>query len=114
VYGRVGEPFNKRFRLLIHLGVGGGDGNNIFFPNQILSLEDVINWKCSLLIIDYVRIYKWQNGSLILNSSPNDVSVDKICEEVMPLITPKNASNEKTSTTVVMIVSIISSFLLLV
>jgi hypothetical protein len=115
VYGRVGEPFNKRFRLLIHLGVGGGDGNNIFFPNQILSLEDVINWKCSLLIIDYVRIYKWKNGSQILNSSSNDVSVDKICEEVMPLITPKNASNApKTSTTVVMIVSIISSFLLLV
>jgi hypothetical protein len=112
----VGQPFDKRFRLLIHLGVGGGDGNNIFFPNQILSLEDVINWKCSLLIIDYVRIYKWKNGSQILNSSSNDVSVDKICEEVMPLITPpKNASNApKTSTTVVMIVSIISSFLLLV
>jgi hypothetical protein len=110
----VGQPFDKRFRLLIHLGVGGGDGNNIFFPNQILSLEDVINWKCSLLIIDYVRIYKWKNGSQILNSSSNDVSVDKICQEVMPLITPKIASNEKTSTTVVMIVSIISSFLLLV
>ncbi len=113
-YSRVGEPFDKRFRLLIHLGVGGGDGNKDFFPNQVLSLEDVINWKCSLLIIDYVRIYKWKNGYQILNSSSNDVSVDKICEKVMPLITPKNASNEKTSTTVVMIVSIISSFLLLV
>ncbi|HEY6436953.1 MAG TPA: family 16 glycosylhydrolase, partial [Ignavibacteriaceae bacterium] len=120
LYSGVGQPFDKPFRLLINLGVGGGDGNNVFFPSRILSLEDVINWKCSLLIIDYVRIYKWeridkwQNGSLILNSSSNDVSVDKICEEVMPLITPKNASNEKTSTTTVMIVSIISSFVLLV
>jgi hypothetical protein len=113
-YSRVGEPFDKRFKLVIHLGVGGGDGNNIFFPNEILSLEDVINWNCSLLIIDYVRIYKWENGSQILNSSSNEVSVDKICKEVMPLITPKNASNEKKSTTDVMIFSIISSFLLLV
>ncbi len=114
MYNRVGEPFDKRFRLLMHLGVGGGDRKNVFFPNQILSLEDVINWKCSLLIIDYVRIYKWENGSQILNSSSNDISVDKICKEVMPLITPKNASNEKTSTTAVIIVSIISSILLLV
>jgi hypothetical protein len=108
-YNRVGEPFNKPFRLVIHLGVGGHAGDNVFFPNQILSLEDVINWKCSLLIIDYVRIYKWENGSQILNSSSNKVSVDKICEEIMPLITPK-----KPSTTAVMIVSIFSFFLLLV
>jgi hypothetical protein len=114
LYSRVGEPFDKRFRLFIHIGVGGGDGNNLFFPNETLSLEDVINWNCSLLIIDYIRIYKWKNGSQILNSTSNEVSVDKICKEVMPLITPKNASNEKTSTTAVIIVSIISSFLLLV
>jgi hypothetical protein len=113
----VGEPFDKPFRLQIHLGVGGQDRSSDFISNEILSLEDVINWKCSLLIIDYVRIYKWQNGSLIFNSSPNDVSADKICQEVMPLITPpRNASNKKTFTTPtpVMIVSIISSFLLLV
>ena len=67
-YAQNGEPFDKRFRLLIHLGVGGGDGNNWFFPNEFLSLENVINWKCSLLIIDYMRIYKWDNGSQILNS----------------------------------------------
>ncbi len=113
-YSRVGQPFNESFRLQIHLGVGGGERHNVFFPNQILSLEDVINWKCSILIIDFVRIYKWENGSQILNSSSNNVSVDKICEEVMPLITPKNVSNEKKSTTTVIIVSIISSFLLLV
>jgi hypothetical protein len=107
LYSRVGEPFDKRFKLLIHLGVGGGDRENVFFPNQVLSLEDVINWKCSLLIIDYVRIYKWENGSHILNSSSNNVSVDKICKEVMPLITPKTSPT-------VMIISIISSFLLLV
>jgi hypothetical protein len=106
-YSQVGKPFDKSFRLQIHLGVGGGERHNVFFPNQVLSLEDVINWKCSLLIIDFVRIYKWENGSQTLNSSSNKVSVDKICKEVMPLITPK------TSTTV-MIISIISSFLLLV
>ncbi len=114
LYSRVGEPFDKPFRLVIHLGVGGGDGNIIFFPNEILALEDVVNWECSLLIIDYVRIYKWENGSQILNSNSNKVSVDKICKEIMPLITPKNVSNEKMSTTAVMIVSIVSSILLLV
>ncbi len=97
--------------------------NDNIFPNEFLSLEDVINWKCSLLIIDYVRIYKWEIGSQSLNPSSNKVSVDKICKEVMPLITPKNpsndktsttASNEKMSTTTVIIVSTISSFLLLV
>jgi beta-glucanase (GH16 family) len=61
-YSRVGEPFDKGFKLVIHLGVGGNTGNHFFFPNQVLSPEDVINWKCPLLVIDYVRIYKWENG----------------------------------------------------
>ncbi len=114
-YSRVGEPFHRHFNLQINLGVGGNAGQYFYFPNQILSLKDVINWKCSLLIIDYVRIYKWENGSQIFNPSSNKVSVDKICKEVMSLITPaKNVSNRKTSTTAVMIVSIMSCFLLLV
>jgi hypothetical protein len=112
-YSRVGEPFDKSFKLAIDVGVGGENGENIFFPNQNLTLEDVINWKCSLLIIDYVRIYKWENGSQILNSSSNNVSVDKICKQVMPLITPKNVPKDKTFTTAI-IVSLISSFLLVV
>jgi beta-glucanase (GH16 family) len=98
-YSRVGEPFDKRFKLQINLGIGGYIDDYVFFPNQTLSLEDVINWKCSLLIIDYVRIYKWENGFQNLSSSSNNVSADKICKVVMPLITPKNALNEKTSTT---------------
>jgi hypothetical protein len=105
-YIRVGEPFDKTFRLQIQLGVGGGGGDDGFFPYKDLSLEDVINWKCSLLIIDYVRIYKWENGSQILSSISNKVSVDKICQEVMPLIAPKTSAT-------VLIVSIIGSFLLL-
>ncbi len=117
-YSRVGEPFDEPFRLVINLGIGGNAGERFYFPNQILSLEDVINWKCSLLI-DYVRIYKWENGFQILSSSSNEVSVDKICKEITPKNglnekTSKNSSNEKTSTTTVIIVSIISSFLLLV
>jgi hypothetical protein len=58
----VGEPFDKPFRLALNLGIGGNAGGNFYFPNQILSLEDVTNWKCPLLAIDYVRIYKWENG----------------------------------------------------
>jgi hypothetical protein len=64
----LGEPFDKRSKLQIVLGVGGHDRNSDLFSNEILSLEDIINWKCSLLIIDYMRIYKWDNGSQILNS----------------------------------------------
>ncbi len=72
------EPFDKSFRLQIHLRVGGGERHNVFFPNQILFLEDVINWKCSLLIIDYVQIYKWENGSQILNSSSKFSSISAL------------------------------------
>jgi hypothetical protein len=112
-YSRVGEPFGKSFKLAIDVGVGGANGENIYFPNQNLTLEDVINWECSLLIIDYFRIYKWENGSQIFNSSSNNVSVDKICRQVMPLITPKNVPKDKMFTTAI-IVSLISSFLLVV
>jgi hypothetical protein len=64
-YSRVVDPFDKRFRLLIYLGVGGNGsryGNNPFFPNQNLTPEDAINWKNPQLIIDYIRIYKWETS----------------------------------------------------
>jgi len=51
------------FRLAIYLGVGGH-----LFEDQTLTVEDVIKWKCSLLIIDYVRIYEWVNDTEKLDS----------------------------------------------
>ncbi len=41
--GKKSKHFHRPSRLSFHLGVGGGDGNNYFFPDQNLVLEDVIN-----------------------------------------------------------------------
>jgi beta-glucanase (GH16 family) len=80
-YTRNGQPFDQPFRLLIHLGVG--PMNQIFFPNQSLTAEDAKKWKVPFLMIDYVRIYNWDNG---LNSSSNNVSLHKMCKFISVLI----------------------------
>jgi hypothetical protein len=97
------------------LGVGGGDGDNYFFPNQNLVLKDVIHWKCSLFIIDYIRIYKWVDGNeTIKDFKSNNVSVDEICESIMPSITPRKmiTINTNTSPLVYVIISVLSIFFL--
>ena len=81
------NPFNKKFKLSISLGVGGPE----LFPGQILYEKDVEEWKCSLLIIDYIRVY--QNVSEDVNNPtlpvPNRVASSDICSQFMPLIRPK-------------------------
>ena len=57
IYDRNGQPFDQPFRLIISLGVGGSS----FFGNSKLTEDDVIDWKCSLYILDYVRIYSFVN-----------------------------------------------------
>ena len=48
------KPFEKRFRLVILVGVGGFAPGVKFFPDE-LTLKDVYHWNCSAIIIDYVR-----------------------------------------------------------
>jgi beta-glucanase (GH16 family) len=100
VYTKNGQPFDKPFRLIINLGVG--PFGEYFFPYSISIREDVHNWKCSLFIIDYIRIYKWVDGYEKQDSNSNDVSVGNICDSIMSLITPQkiieiNKNNTSTS-----------------
>jgi hypothetical protein len=108
IYSRKGEPFDQPFKLLITLDIGPFGGP--FFPYPLSILDDVMDWKCSLFIIDYVRIYKWVDRYENSSKSSKDISADKICEAVMPHIRPKKKANESNSnnTILIVIVSILS------
>jgi beta-glucanase (GH16 family) len=114
IYSRDGQPFDQSFRLLITLGIGPFGEN--FFPIPIISvLNDVMDWKCSLFIIDYVRTYKWVDRYENLSISSKEISADKICETVMPHIRPKKKENESNSNNTILIVIVsISSFVLFI
>jgi len=107
IYERYGQPFDAPFRLGVNLGVGNPD-----LTNKFLTIDDVILWKCSLFIIDYIRIYKWINGTEKLNSTFDNISADNICSSVMPLITPKKNMNI-TLTTIFLIITSISLIVLI-
>jgi hypothetical protein len=112
-YSRLGEPFDQPFRLSINLGVGPFEKHFFSLPTSFC--EDVINWKCSLFIIDYVRIYEWVERNEISSKSSNDISANKICEAVMPHIRPKKKENESNSNNTILIVIVsIFSFVLLI
>jgi hypothetical protein len=113
IYSRDGQPFNESFRLFISLSIesSAADSNT----NPVSVLDDVMDWKCSLFIIDYVRIYKWVDRYENSSISSNDISADKICEAVMPHIRPKKKANESNSNNTILIVIVsIFSFVLLI
>ena len=105
-----GKPFDSGFRLVIHLGVGGSTGGRDFFPNQILSAEDVYEWNCSLLILDYVRFYSHFNYSL--PQEVDQTSRDYICGKVMPSIRPPKPDLLNNNFRLITIISIIIGILL--
>jgi hypothetical protein len=102
IYSRLGEPFDRPFRLLIDLGVG--PFKKLFFSYSTSFHDDVMGWQCSLFIIDYVRIYKWIDGNENSSKSSNDISANKICEAVMPHIRPNKKANESNSNNISLIV----------
>jgi hypothetical protein len=98
IYSRKGEPFDQPFRLTIHLDINKFVGP--FFPHRPSVLDDVMDWKCSLFIIDYVRIYNWVDRYENSSISSYDISADKICEAVMSIIRPNKTVNELNSTNI--------------
>jgi beta-glucanase (GH16 family) len=112
IYTRDGQPFDESFRLLINLGVGPFKKG--FFTYSLSVLDDVMEWKCSLFIIDYVRIYEWVDRNENSSISSGDTSKDKICETVMPHIRPKKKANQSNSDNTILIVSNLGFVLLLV
>jgi hypothetical protein len=105
IYSRKGQPFDQYFRLRINLGVGD------YIPQPVSPINDVMDWKCSLFIIDYVRIYKWVDRYENSSIGSNDVSVDKICDSVMPDIRLEKKANDSI---ILVIISVLSSVLLLI
>jgi hypothetical protein len=109
IYSRDGQPFDEPFNLYINLDIESS------FPYPVSVLDDVMDWKCSLFIIDYVRIYKWVDRYENSSISSINTSADKICEAVMPHIRPKEKANESNSNNTILIVIVsISSFVLFI
>ena len=81
------NPFTKEFRLGMSVIVGG----EFFDPaSDEYDLEDgVQEWNCSLLLIDYARVYSWvENGSnnLETNSQNKTEWSSDLCQDVMSKI----------------------------
>ena len=63
-----------------------------FFNDQgTLTKDDVSEWSCSLLILDYIRIYDWIEGNetiieRVFNENNTSIKADSICKKIMPLI----------------------------
>ena len=100
--------------LTFYLRVGGSP-----FRNGAMTFDDVYEWVCSLLILDYVRYYKWVDDYQVqtrVEKSNKRKSVD-FCPKIMEEIGPRNAEQiypVSTQTNSIAIISVICLILLLV
>ncbi|CAG2168123.1 unnamed protein product [Oppiella nova] len=100
-YTKKGQPFDKAFKLTLSLGVGGDA--DYLFPGMSLTERDYMSWKCSAIIIDYVRVYEWVDNHTVHSGHISSVgdrtsSVD-ICESVMSYIRSPNHTDGDSHTT---------------
>jgi len=95
-YERKGQPFDRPFKLQLELGVGGDA--DYLFPGQTLTDNDYKSWKCSALIIDYIRVYQWVDSpnSCYITGGDRTSSAD-ICEDVMSHIRSYNKTDDNKS-----------------
>ena len=100
------NPFDKPFKLVLSLGVGGKD-----FENQIITSTDADQWPCPLLIIDYIRVFQKEGKTSYILEQNTESSSDQICKKVKSLLR-NDPKNDKNNTQLIAIISI-SSFLLL-
>ena len=101
---------NNPVILLYYLRVGGNP-----FRNGVLTLEDVIEWDCSLLTIDYIRYYQWTDEEEVHSNQtePMDRPSIGFCKNIMDEIRPKRDEPATSSMTLTAIISVISLLLLL-
>ncbi|CAG2167235.1 unnamed protein product [Oppiella nova] len=87
-YTKNGQPFDKAFKFTLSLGVGGDA--DYLFPGMTLTESDYMSWKCSAIIIDYVRVYEWVDNHTVhsghISSVGDRTSSADICESVMSYI----------------------------
>ena len=90
---------NLNFSIWLSINVGG-----VLFYAPSLSLNDAYNWECSLMIIDYVKVYTWLVPDFMPYRGQEDIirpiasnifnyyrqdNARKICAQVMEEIRPK-------------------------
>jgi hypothetical protein len=78
IYSIKGEPFDKSFRLSITLDVDKYFGSHIDSRPCLTIPDKLKDWKCSLFIINYVRVYKRVNRYENSSKSSYDISADKM------------------------------------
>ena len=90
------NPFTNPLLLRIHLSIGGSFEGKEYFSGQVLNKNDAQNWTCSLLILDYIRVY--QNRTDGSNSEAqfvtNKITSSEVCDIIMPDIKPKNYTSK--------------------
>ena len=102
------NPFENEFKLVISLGVGGKG----YFPGLQLTGEEAENWPCSLLILDYIRVYNLTDEQNIqYDQEQNNITSNEICKRIMPLFRKNNL--DQTSSPVFTALLSVSSLLLL-
>ena len=107
-FANIDNPFINPFKIVITLGVGG----QFFSGQDSLSEEDISDWPCSLLVLDYVRIYDWIEGNKEIeenyfNGNKSEIiGPDSICYAIMPLIRLKKKVNIPFTT----IISVLRSY----
>ncbi|CAG2168124.1 unnamed protein product [Oppiella nova] len=100
-YTKKGQPFDKAFKLTLSLSVGGDAV--YLFPGMTLTESDYMSWKCSAIIIDYVRVYEWVDNHTVhwghISSVGDRTSSADICESVMSYIQSPNHTDGDSHTT---------------
>ncbi|CAG2176749.1 unnamed protein product, partial [Oppiella nova] len=100
-YTKKGQPFDKAFKFTLSLGVGGDA--DFMFPGMTLTESDYMSWKCSAIIIDYVRVYEWVDNHTVhsghISSLGDRTSSADICESVMSYIRSPDHTDGHSHTT---------------
>ena len=82
-----GTPLNQNFTIMLNLEVGGNYWTDQL-NNDVNYDKDASNWTCSLFIIDYIRVFKW-NYPIANRTFKQDfimVNSSDICGLIMPNI----------------------------
>ena len=90
---------NEPVTLSFFLSVGGHT-----FKNNEVTVDDVLEWTCSLFALDYVRYYRWiedvvlPEAALTLNDTEQDKTSFDFCPIIMNEIRPMKDQPEEVPT----------------
>jgi hypothetical protein len=104
-YGILSSPV----KIEIALNIGGNE-----YANQSLGDTDHMEWQCSAIIVDYIRMYDWSESDLVPNTTNlNPAQSVTICRDIMHEIKDEQLPLGKSSMSTMLII-LIGIILLLV